>query len=89
MGGFGSALGMITALKNNSRRKKREAYDGWTQNDKESQGIKIEPISEEALARIRKKMKKQNRTNAIKSIVIISVSITITVWLLFNLISML
>ncbi|WP_271782799.1 hypothetical protein [Aquimarina algiphila] len=46
MGGFGSAQGMITAIKNNNRRKKREAYDGWTESDKESQGIKVEPVSE-------------------------------------------
>ncbi|TSE09728.1 hypothetical protein [Aquimarina algiphila] len=70
MGGFGSAQGMITAIKNNNRRKKREAYDGWTESDKESQGIKVEPVSEKTLSEIRKKMKKQQQVTFIKNFII-------------------
>lgn len=63
MGGFGGgAIAMITALKNNSRRKKREAYDGWTDSDKKSKGIKKENVSEEVLEEIRSELKKQQKT---------------------------
>ncbi|TSE09727.1 MULTISPECIES: hypothetical protein [Aquimarina] len=85
MGFGGSTAAMITSLKNNSRRKKREAFDGWTSSDKESQGIKTEPVSQETLAKIRKKMRKQNRVNTIKGVIIISISIAITAWLFFRL----
>ena len=70
MGGFGSAQGMITSLKNNSRRTKREAFDGWTSSDKESKGIKSEPVSEEVLKEIRSKMKRQKTQERKKFFVI-------------------
>ncbi len=81
--GFGGAQGMITSLKNNNRRNKREAFDGWTSSDKESNGIKIEPVSEEILIEIRNKIQKQNRITTIQIIVIISIGIVTTAWLLF------
>jgi len=49
MGFGGATAAMITSLKNNNRRNKREAFDGWTSSSKTSQGIKIEPVSEETL----------------------------------------
>ncbi|WP_298314211.1 hypothetical protein [uncultured Aquimarina sp.] len=81
--GFGGAQGMITSLKNNSRRNKREAFDGWTSSDKESNGIKIEPVSEEILTEIRNKIQKQNRITTIKIIAVIAIGIITTAWLLF------
>ncbi|WP_299432562.1 hypothetical protein [uncultured Aquimarina sp.] len=81
--GFGGAQGMITSLKNNSRRNKREAFDGWTSSDKESNGIKTEPVSEEILIEIRKKIQKQNRITTIKTIAVIAIGIITTAWLLF------
>ncbi len=53
---------MITSIKFNDRRNKREAFDGWISSDKESQGIKIEPVSEKVLQEIRDKLEKQRRT---------------------------
>lgn len=82
--GFGGAQGMITSLKNNSRRNKREAFDGWTGSDEESQGIKVEAVSEEVLEAIRTKIQKQNQITTIRIIVVIVISILITsAWLLF------
>ena len=80
--GFGGAQGMITSLKNNSRRNKREAFDGWTASDQESQGIKIEAVSEEDIEKIRKKIQKQNRVITMKTIVAITIGILMAVWLL-------
>lgn len=70
MGGYGSAQGMITAIKNNNRRKTREAFDGWTNSDKESQGIKTEIVSEKLLSEIRTKMKKQQKKAQIKNLIV-------------------
>ncbi len=80
-----SIAAMVASIKFNNRRSKREAFDGWTTSDKESQGIKIEPVSEEVLKQIRKKMKTQNRISTIKNVVVISISVMITVWLLLHL----
>lgn len=58
MGGYGHNL---SNLLKNSRRKERKAYDGWTESDSESQGIKIEDISEEQLQQIRNNLKKERK----------------------------
>lgn len=58
MGGYGHNL---SNLLKNSRRKERKAYDGWTESDEESKGIKVEPISEEQLQEIRDKLNHQKR----------------------------
>ncbi|MDY8136766.1 hypothetical protein [Aquimarina sp. 2201CG5-10] len=77
-----SIAAMVASIKFNDRRSKREAFSHLGGNtDTKSQGIKIEPISEEALTKIRKKIKKQNRANTIKNIVIALVSVAITTWL--------
>jgi len=75
MGGFGSAMGMITSLKNNTRRTKREAFDGWTSSNKTNQGIAIEPVSEEVLEDIRNKIQKQHKLTTIKLIIAMCISI--------------
>ncbi len=63
MGFGGAAAAMITSLKNNDRRNKREAFDGsWTGTDEKSEAIKVEPVSEELLQEIRDKLKNQRRT---------------------------
>ncbi len=82
MGFGGAAAAMITSLKNNNRRNKREAFDGWTASDKESQGIKIEPVSEDALAKIREKLKRQRKTAFYKNLIaIILMSLTaMAIW---------
>ncbi len=83
MGFGGATAAMITSLKNNSRRNKREAFDGWTSSDKESQGIKVEPVSEEVLEEIRTKIQKQNRLTTIKIIAVFAIGIIMIAWLLF------
>ncbi len=75
MGFGGATAAMITSLKNNSRRNKREAFDGWTTSDKESQGVKIEPISEDALAKIRDKLKRQRKTVFHKNLIALGLMI--------------
>lgn len=70
MGGFGSAQGMITSLKNNSRKAKREAFSHLSgKSDQESQGIESVPVSDEALEAIRTKLKKQRKNLFIKRVV--------------------
>ncbi|AXT61255.1 hypothetical protein D1816_13165 [Aquimarina sp. AD10] len=59
MGGYGHNL---SNLLKNSRRKERKAYDGWTESDEESHGIKVESVSEEKLQEIRDKLKKQRQS---------------------------
>ena len=82
MGGEGAMMQAIHSLRNNSRRSKREAFDGWSPSDKESQGIKIEPVSEEVLQEIRDKLKRQNRILRIKTIIAIAISFVLTIALL-------
>ena len=83
-----STAAMVASIKFNNRRNKREAFShlNGTINTK-GQGITIKPVSEETLEEIRKKMRKQNRVNMMKTIIIISISIAITTWLFFRLIS--
>ena len=69
MGFGGATAAMATILKNNNRRTKREAFDGFTSNIKESEGIPVKPISEEALENVRKKIKAENRLLKIKRVV--------------------
>ena len=78
MGGEGAMMQAIHSLRNNSRRSKREAFDGWSPSDKESQGIKIEPVSDQVLQEIRDKLKRQNHITNIKSIIAIVVSVILT-----------
>ncbi len=75
MGFGGATAAMIASLKNNSRRNKREAFDGWTTSDKESQGVKIELVSEDALAKIREKLKKQRKTVIHKNLIALGLMI--------------
>jgi len=58
-----SIAAMIASIKFNDRRNKREAFGSLNRtNDINSQGIKIEPVSEETLQEIRNKLKKQRVT---------------------------
>ncbi|MEW7288936.1 hypothetical protein [Aquimarina sp. 2304DJ70-9] len=80
-----SIAAMVASIKFNDRRNKRDAFshiNGIT--DVKSQGIKIEPVSEEALEQIREKMRKQNRTQAIKNKIVISLSVIITIWTIYK-----
>ena len=76
MGFGGATAAMIASLKNNNRRSKREAFDGWITSDKESKGIKVEHVSEERLQEIRDKLRKERkllfRKRLIVSILIIT-----------------
>ncbi len=77
---------MVASIKFNDRRNKRDAFSHLSGNtNAKSQGIEIEPVSQEALGNIRKKMRKQNRVNTIKGVIIISISMAITAWLFFRL----
>ncbi|MBQ0736293.1 hypothetical protein [Aquimarina celericrescens] len=75
MGFGGATAAMITSLKNNSRRNKREAFDGWTTSDKESQGIKVAPVSEDSLAKIREKLKRQRKVVFHKNLIALGLMI--------------
>ncbi len=79
MGFGGSTAAMITSLKNNSRRNKREAFEGWTTSDNESTGIKIAPVSEEQLQEIRDKLKRERKKENIRIILIAISSILLTI----------
>ncbi|WP_103069887.1 hypothetical protein [Aquimarina sediminis] len=83
MGFGGSVAAMITSLKNNSRRSKREAFDGWTERDQESQGIKVEPVSEEQLQEIRDKLKKQRKKERIKMSLAVLLGIIIAILFIY------
>ncbi|MEW7277675.1 hypothetical protein ABW636_03680 [Aquimarina sp. 2201CG1-2-11] len=62
MGGEGAMMQAIHSLRNNSRKKSREAFSHITgKTDKESKGIKVEPISEERLQEIRDKLRKERK----------------------------
>lgn len=78
--------GMNISMKNNNRRTKREAFSNISgESDKESQGIEIETVSEEALAEIRNKLQKQRKLTRRKNIVAICITILILfllVWFL-------
>ena len=63
--GGGSGHNLSNLLRN-SRRQVREAYDGWRESDKESQGIKVEAVSEEVLEEIRNKLKRQQSSIFLK-----------------------
>ncbi|MFD2564034.1 hypothetical protein [Aquimarina rubra] len=57
-----SIAAMVASIKFNDRRNKRDAFshiNGVT--DSKSEGIKIEPVSEETLQEIRDKLKKQRK----------------------------
>ncbi|SHI83310.1 hypothetical protein [Aquimarina spongiae] len=78
---------MITSIKFNDRRTKREAFKGWSSANTESQGIKKEPVSEEVLQQIRDRAKRQQKKANIRNSIILVVSIIATVIfikLLFN-----
>ena len=80
--------GMNTSIKNNNRRTQREAFSGISgTSDNESQGIKIEAVSEEVLVEIRQKIDKQKKLTRRKNIIIIMVTIAILpfcFWLFFS-----
>ncbi|WP_299256055.1 hypothetical protein [uncultured Aquimarina sp.] len=79
-----SIAAMVASIKFNDRRNKRDAFshiNGTT--DAKSQGIKVEPVSEETLQEIRTKIQKQNRLTTIKIIAVFSIAIIATIWLLF------
>ena len=79
MGFGGSTAAMLASLKNNNRRSKREAFDGWTTSNGESQGIKKEPVSEEVLQQIRNRARKQQQKENIKNGIILTMSIIATI----------
>ncbi|WP_025741066.1 hypothetical protein [Aquimarina pacifica] len=85
MGGEGAMMQAIHSLRNNSRRNKREAFSHLSgESDSESQGIKVEPVSEEVLKEIRNKLKKQRKTDKIiNTICVISgiIALIFLIWL--------
>jgi len=86
MGGEGSMMQAIVSLRNNSRRSKREAFEGWTSSDMEIRGIKIEPISEETLQEIRDTLRIQRKKAVRKNIIALVLGIiiaTFSICLLF------
>jgi len=70
MGFGGAAAAMATSLKNNNRRGKREGFDGFSNSHKENARIPKKQISEEALAKIRKKLKTEQQSLFIKRIAV-------------------
>jgi len=66
MGFGGAAAAMATILKNNNRRGTREGFDGFSNSHKEKGKLERKKISKEALAKIRNKMKAEQRSLFIK-----------------------
>ena len=80
--GGGSGHNLSNLLRN-SRRQVREAYDGWRESDKESQGIKIKPISKEVLEEIRNKLKRQQNSIFLKRLVACVIIISVVIVIIF------
>jgi len=73
-----SIAAMVASIKFNDRRNKRDAFStisGTT--DTESQGVKIEAVSEERLQEIRDKLKKQRLTSFKKQLLVFGVLIVL------------
>lgn len=74
---------MIASIKFNDRRNKRESFGHISgKSNKESQGIKIETVSDQVLQEIRDKLKRQNRILRIKTIIAIAISFVLPIALL-------
>ncbi|WP_299312383.1 hypothetical protein [uncultured Aquimarina sp.] len=70
--------GMNISMKNNNRRVTREAFSHISgESDEKSQGIKVEPVSEEVLMEIRHKMKQQQKVAKRKNVIIILIMIVL------------
>ncbi|MDH7445432.1 hypothetical protein [Aquimarina sp. 2201CG14-23] len=68
--------GMNISMKNNNRRTKKEAFSHISgTSDNESQGIKIEAVSEETLIEIRQKMKQQQKSAKKRNILVAIISL--------------
>lgn len=70
MGFGGAAAAMATILKNNNRRGKREAFDGFSNSHKENAKLSKKPISKEALAEVRNKLKTEQRSLLFKRVIV-------------------
>lgn len=74
---------MIASIRFNDRRNNRDAFSHINGNtDTQSQGIKVEPVSEETLQKIREKLKRQRRTIFIKQLIVFSVLIILIISIL-------
>ncbi|MBQ4803286.1 hypothetical protein J8L88_10540 [Aquimarina sp. MMG015] len=74
-----SIAAMVASIKFNDRRNRREAFSNISGTiDTKSQGIKIEPVSEETLKEIRDKLKKQ-RLTVFKKQLIVSVFLVVLI----------
>ncbi|MBW1294720.1 hypothetical protein [Aquimarina litoralis] len=88
MGGEGSMMQAIVSLKNNRRqRNKRDVFSHINGNtDTQSQGIKVEPVSEETLQEIREKLKQQRQVLFRKRLVVFGIIIALITSILMYLI---
>ncbi|WP_299219475.1 hypothetical protein [uncultured Aquimarina sp.] len=74
-----SIAAMVASIKFNDRRNKRDAFSTITgTTDTKSQGIKIEPVSEETLQEIRDKLNKQ-RVKLFKKRFIVSAGLIVLI----------
>ena len=79
-----SIAAMIASIKFNDRRNKRESFGHISgKSDKESHGIKIEPVSDEVLQEIRDKLERQNTKERLRFILILLISIITTILFIF------
>ncbi|SHI69331.1 hypothetical protein SAMN04488096_103347 [Mesonia phycicola] len=81
MGFGGSVQGMITSLKNNSRRGKRVNYfdKGYKATSENNSGIPVKKISAKKLRTIKKKIKEENRKEEVRIWLIFSIVFTVII----------
>jgi len=73
-----SIAAMIASIKFNDRRNKRDAFSHINGNtDTQSRGIKVEPVSEETLQKIREKLKRQRQVLYRKQVVVFGMIIVL------------
>lgn len=77
MGFGGAAAAMATILKNNNRRGKREGFDRFSNSHKENARVPRKPISKEALAEIRDKVKAEQQSLLIKRVVVFCITLAV------------
>ena len=87
MGFGGSTAAMITSIKNNNRRSKKEGFDNFSNSHLEKGRIPRKPISKEALAKIRRKLKTEQYSLLVKRIVVfclVTLLLTLGIYFLLN-----
>ncbi|WP_062056648.1 hypothetical protein [Aquimarina longa] len=79
---------MIASIKYNDRRNKRKSFEISTNSDPKSASIKVKPVSEKLLQKIRDKLKKQRKTLFRKRMIATVLIVILIAWSIFLSISL-